>query len=243
MNLVMEKYHTEFVNMLNLSLRPAYPASGVVVMNLIEGSVTGVQVPAGTRLIGQEDTEDARQIFFETVSDLYVTGAKLTDVFQASGTFGKLLPVRGCRPRQELPGTAAREEREAAAEESLETEQMPEIPLFDFDAQGIQRWALVLTHDTLFRTRENIELRVAVRGPAGGGSFRTACRSVPFPVELSGKRRLCSFLPCGTARWSGIALACTGFRRGRGRMRQRMSVRKSVWKRCVPSRRISPSKA
>ena len=112
MNLVMEKYHTEFVNMLNLSLRPAYPASGVVVMNLIEGSVTGVQVPAGTRLIGQEDTEDARQIFFETVSDLYVTGAKLTDVFQASGTFGKLLPVRGCRPRQELPGTAAREERE-----------------------------------------------------------------------------------------------------------------------------------
>ena len=28
MNLVMEKYHTEFVNMLNLSLRPAYPAGG-----------------------------------------------------------------------------------------------------------------------------------------------------------------------------------------------------------------------
>ena len=37
MNLVMEKYHTEFVNMLNLSLRPAYPASGVVVMDLIQG--------------------------------------------------------------------------------------------------------------------------------------------------------------------------------------------------------------
>lgn len=39
MNLVMEKYHTEFVNMLNLSLRPAYPASGVVVMDLIQGSI------------------------------------------------------------------------------------------------------------------------------------------------------------------------------------------------------------
>lgn len=167
MNLVMEKYHTEFVNMLNLSLRPAYPACGVVVMNLIEGSVSGVQVPAGTRLIGQDDGEDARQIFFETASDLYVTGAKLTDVFQASGSFGKLLPVRGGRPRQELPGTAAREERTAAEEEPLETERMPEIPLFDFNAQGVERWALVLTHDTLFRTRENIELRVAVRGPQG----------------------------------------------------------------------------
>ncbi|MBQ2830884.1 MAG: hypothetical protein IJF15_07730, partial [Oscillospiraceae bacterium] len=34
MNQLPEKYHTEFVNMLGLTLKPAYPASGTVVVEL-----------------------------------------------------------------------------------------------------------------------------------------------------------------------------------------------------------------
>ena len=41
MNLVLDKYHTEFVNMLNLSLRPAYPASGVAVLGAARGRRAG----------------------------------------------------------------------------------------------------------------------------------------------------------------------------------------------------------
>ena len=92
MNLVLDKYHTEFVNMLNLSLRPAYPASGVAVLELLEGGVPGVYVPGGTRLIGQGNGEEDRQILFETTSDLYVTSSRLRDVIAASGFFGKLIP-------------------------------------------------------------------------------------------------------------------------------------------------------
>lgn len=163
MNLVMEKYHTEFVNMLNLSLRPAYPASGVVVMNLIAGTIPGVYVPSGTRLIGRNE-EDGRQIPFETTSDVYVTNARLTDVFSASASFGKLIPALGARKRRMLPGEAA----EPLAEEDGAAPAAPEeIPLFDFSGDGVQRWALLLTHDTIFRVQENAELCLRLRGPAG----------------------------------------------------------------------------
>lgn len=172
MNLVMEKYHTEFVNMLNLSLRPAYPASGVVVMDLIQGSIPGVYVPAGTKLIGQENREDARQILFETVSDVYVTNSRLTDVFSVSGAFGKLIPALGCRARQNLTQeeTAARTELPEELAEELEAAEplVPaEISLFDFSGEGVQRWALVLTHDTLFRVQENVDLCIRLRTPDG----------------------------------------------------------------------------
>ena len=164
MNLVMEKYHTEFVNMLNLSLRPAYPASGVVVMNLIAGTIPGVYVPSGTRLIGRNE-EDGRQIPFETTSDVYVTSARLTDVFSASGSFGRLIPALGARKRRELPGeAAAHAPEEGAASEPPVPE---EIPLFDFSGGGVERWALVLTHDTIFRVQENAELCLRLRSPAG----------------------------------------------------------------------------
>ena len=112
MNLVLDKYHTEFVNMLNLSLRPAYPASGVAVLELLEGGVPGVYVPGGTRLIGQGNGEEDRQILFETTSDLYVTCSRLRDVIAASGFFGKLIPYLGGRGRRLLPGEDAPHEPE-----------------------------------------------------------------------------------------------------------------------------------
>ena len=39
LNQVTDKYRTEFVNMLNISLRPAYPANGVVVMDLVSDTI------------------------------------------------------------------------------------------------------------------------------------------------------------------------------------------------------------
>ena len=111
MNLVLDKYHTEFVNMLNLSLRPAYPASGVAVLELLEGGVPGVYVPGGTRLIGQGNGEEDRQILFETTSDLYVTSSRLRDVIAASGFFGKLIPYLGGRGRRFLPARMPRASR------------------------------------------------------------------------------------------------------------------------------------
>ena len=52
-NQLPEKYHTEFINMLGLTLQSAHPASGVAVVNLLPGTVSGVALPAGTRLMAE----------------------------------------------------------------------------------------------------------------------------------------------------------------------------------------------
>ena len=163
MNLVLDKYHTEFVNMLNLSLRPAYPASGVAVLELLEGGVPGVYVPGGTRLIGQGNGEEDRQILFETTSDLYVTSSRLRDVIAASGFFGKLIPYLGGRGPRLLPGEDAPHEPEEPTAEP----ELPPVPLFDFSREGVQRWALLLSDDTMFRSLPGSELFVRLRGPQG----------------------------------------------------------------------------
>ena len=51
LNQLPEKYHTEFVNLLGLTLKPAYPASGVAVVELLRGTVPGVALPRGSRLM------------------------------------------------------------------------------------------------------------------------------------------------------------------------------------------------
>ena len=54
---VVDRYHTEFVNMLDISLLPARPASSIVVFNLADVGVPGTDIPKGTRLLAETDTE------------------------------------------------------------------------------------------------------------------------------------------------------------------------------------------
>ena len=64
MNQLPEKYHTEFVNLLGLNLKPSYPAAGVAVVDLLRGTVPGVALPRGSRLMA--DSEEGNPILFET---------------------------------------------------------------------------------------------------------------------------------------------------------------------------------
>ena len=67
-NQLPEKYHTEFVNLLGLTLKSAYPASGVVVAELMQETVPGVALPRGSRLMA--DGADGSPILFETMRDV-----------------------------------------------------------------------------------------------------------------------------------------------------------------------------
>ena len=140
-------------------------------MDLIQGSIPGV-------MYGRYEADWAGKPgrrpsdSLETVSDVYVTNSRLTDVFSVSGAFGKLIPALGCRARQNLTQeeTAARTELPEELAEELEAAEplVPaEISLFDFSGEGVQRWALVLTHDTLFRVQENVDLCIRLRTPDG----------------------------------------------------------------------------
>ena len=67
-NEVLLRYHTEFVNMLDISLLPAKPASSIVVMDMLSDTVPGTAIPKGTKLLTGGDEGDV----FETDHSIYV---------------------------------------------------------------------------------------------------------------------------------------------------------------------------
>ena len=93
-NEVIEKYHTEFVNMLDISLLPAKPASALVLMDLVNDTVPGVEIPRGTQLIAQPDDAD-EPIVFETSNSIYVSNAVFETAFMTKGREGYVMPLLG----------------------------------------------------------------------------------------------------------------------------------------------------
>lgn len=155
LNQVMDKYRTEFVNMLGISLLPASPAGGVAVINLVPDTVPGVQLPKGSRLQAQTDEEGGDAILFETTGDVYVTSARLTDVVAISGHFGKIIPFQGGpSPVSILPSPAVLEEESSYTEQ----ENPGGIPLFDFSRPGVEKSAALIYHQTVLRPGKGVEL-------------------------------------------------------------------------------------
>ena len=160
LNQVIGKYHTEFVNLLGVSLRPAYPASGVAVATLVADTVPGLDLPRGTKLVGVG--EDETPVIFETIGDVYLTSARLTDVVALSGRFGKIIPLLGGpEPAKFLP---LRDER---PQPETEEPQLGPISLFDYSAPGIEQNALLLYHKSAFDIVEGAAVRVELSQPDG----------------------------------------------------------------------------
>lgn len=157
-NQVIDKYHTEFVNLLNIGLLPAYPAHGVAVMELIEDTISGVEVPKGTKLLGNAD--DEKQIVFETLSDVYITNSKISDIIAISRTFGKIIPIKGqIRPAELFPNANAIEESSNTVEQ-LSVNDIPVFSLFDYSQNGIEKNGLALYHKSVFDTSENVSISI-----------------------------------------------------------------------------------
>ena len=93
-NQVLDKYHTEFINMLGISLLPAKPASAIVLMELVEDTLPGVDVPKGTRLLAETEGEQD-ELIFETAHNLHITNSDLSYVFMTKGLDGKIIPLKG----------------------------------------------------------------------------------------------------------------------------------------------------
>lgn len=160
LNRLPEKYHTEFVNLLGLTLQSAHPASGVAVVELMQGTVPGVGLRAGTRLVSGSVEEP---IIFETTGDVYLTNARLTDVLSLSGTRGKILPILG-GPKAALP---AEEKAENVSGESGSHLPVPPFALFDFEEQGVERNALLIYHRTVFGGDASVPVRMLIMSPEG----------------------------------------------------------------------------
>ncbi|MCR5402669.1 MAG: baseplate J/gp47 family protein [Butyrivibrio sp.] len=95
MSQMPERYHMEFVNMLDSTLRPAQPAASIVVFNMEGGAYMGTQVPKGTRLSAESDLTDSGYIVYETERNVFVTDSRIRNVFLTDAEDGTLSPVFG----------------------------------------------------------------------------------------------------------------------------------------------------
>lgn len=169
LNRLPEKYHTELVNLLGLSLQPSAPASGTAVVELLRGTVPGVALPRGSRLLA--DGEDGEPILFETVGDVYVTNARITDVLSLSGREGRIYPLLGGpAPARLVPGASEEEPAEAPEPPAFGGEEFPAaapFALFDYGEPGVEKNAVLLYHRCAFGAEGDISVQIAVTGEHG----------------------------------------------------------------------------
>ena len=157
-NEVIEKYHTEFVNMLDISLLPAKPSSALVLFDLVNDTVPGVEIPRGTQLIAQPDDMD-EPVIFETSNSIYVSNAVFETAFMTKGKEGYVMPLLGKYDVPEfIPPKAAEEESVGdtlSYEESLPaTVKIQPFHLFG-KAANISKNALLFYHESAFDTADN----------------------------------------------------------------------------------------
>lgn len=164
-NEVIEKYHTEFVNMLDISLLPAKPASALVLMDLVNDTVPGVEIPRGTQLIAQPDDAD-EPIIFETSNSIYVSNAVFETAFMTKGREGYVMPLLGKYDVPELIPTKAVAEENVG--DTISYDELPQTamkiqPFRLFGkAANISKNALLFYHESAFDTVDNpLYVRIA----------------------------------------------------------------------------------
>lgn len=144
-NQIIDKYHTEFINMLGISLKPAIPSNSVVVMNLLRDTVEGIMVLKGTQLMAQSSDDENEDVIFETVQNIFVTGSKLKSIIQVSNNLGKVINI--------LDKDNTNESIEELAETNIEENQIIPFGLFDFNKGSIVSNKLVLYHTNIFNVK------------------------------------------------------------------------------------------
>ncbi len=146
-NEVLSRYHTEFVNMLDISLLPAKPASSIVVFNMQSDTVPGTAIPKGTKLLTGGDDPDV----FETDHSIYVSGSRINTVFMTDGETGEIVPLKGTFNRPDLISDVP---------EEFVLEDMKKFVLFGEDG-GIQQNAASFYHPSVFdAAREDIFVKI-----------------------------------------------------------------------------------
>lgn len=136
-NRKLEQFRMDFVNMLGLSLIPVYPSQAYVLFRPVPEAFGGTYLKKGMKLSASGEERD---IVFETVSDCYITDSRLTHCFQAEGKTGVIMPVFGEFTRQDY----------FEKDIPVGGETFEEQEVFAFPERGIEKNALVLSHEQIF---------------------------------------------------------------------------------------------
>ena len=166
-NTLLERDYVELMNMLGISLKPAFPAHSIVLLRLALDTIPGFKLRKGIKLLG--GPEDDANLVFETAHSVYITESRLISAFMASGKNGKVIPLLGSFPPVSYVDKASlvlEEDSEEAEEAEAESEELTEIEvdapfsaypfsLFDFRGEGYGKYGLLFYHPHLFDVQEN----------------------------------------------------------------------------------------
>lgn len=156
-NSVMENYRIELVNMLDISLLPAKPARAIVNMSLIQDTIDGATVPAGTSIIAA-GPESEEPLIFETEHELYVTGSRLKCAFMTDSD-GRVESVYSDLKMQPVFPPEDEEEREKETDEEFKP-----FGLFSL-SRPIGEKAIVFFSENLFDVGKN-DFFIRVNAPS-----------------------------------------------------------------------------
>lgn len=148
-NTLLERDYVELMNMLGISLKPAFPAHSTVLMHLTPDTIPGFKLKKGVKLLG--GPEDDANLIFETAHSVYITESQLSSAFMVSGKNGKVIPLFGS-----FPDISYIDEREQATEEEAEgvSSHFP-FSLFNFKGEGYGKYGLLFYHPHLFDAQDN----------------------------------------------------------------------------------------
>lgn len=155
-NQVLSRYHTEFINLLGISLLPAKPAEATVLLRLVQDTIPGAEVRRGTRFLADSmDGED--QIVFEATHNVYVTSASLDSLFMTLEQDGSILPLKG---HFESPKIVEEEEPGGEPAEllpDLDSREFQSFRLFGKNAgqSSIGKNVLMFYHETALDVENN----------------------------------------------------------------------------------------
>lgn len=175
-NTLLERDYVELMNMLGISLKPAFPAHSIVLMGLAQDTIPGFKLKKGIKLLGGE--EDKENLVFETAHSVYITESRLRSAFMTSGKNGKVIPLLGEFPTVSYVNAAniirkEDDDREASVESEdnlTEPEQtigasVYPFSLFDFSKEAYGRYGLLFYHSHLFDVQDNEVLMKIEKAP------------------------------------------------------------------------------
>lgn len=179
-NGILDIYHTEFVNMLDISVQPATPAQSIVIMELAQDTIDGADVPLGTRLLADAgDSLEMDPVIFETMDYIHVTNAEIKNIFMTDREDGTVVPILGKINVPEIVSNVydndavdadVLEDVRSIDEEDFEQQTTSEVVVNEYDAlqpfrlfgekKGIEQNAVMFYHSTLLGSDGYVFIRI-----------------------------------------------------------------------------------
>ncbi len=101
-NQTIDRYYTEFINMLDITPIPAIPAESIVEFSMEYETISGVRVPKHTKLVAGVNSSDMKEeeisdnsVVFETQEDVFVSGSVVDCIFYTDRENSNMTPILG----------------------------------------------------------------------------------------------------------------------------------------------------